>query len=288
MVFFSANSLRALRLSAKCYMESETLVTLLKVVATVVVGVPLLAFLLQERLIFYPRPLPDAARQDIRLRHPEGQNVFATAPDGTRVHAWHVPGPSGAPLIIYFGGNAEEVSWMLGAAKVAPKVGWLLVDYRGYGASDGSPSEEALAADALLWYDRFAPQARKIFLFGRSLGSGVAVRLAAERRVDAMILVTPFDSMVSVGRRHYPFLPVDWLLRHRFDSLSRAPKITTPLLCIVATRDSIIPPEHAKLLFDAWAGPKKWAAMQGSDHNDIDGHPDYWPAIIAFLNERSS
>ena len=269
-------------------MESDTLVTLLKAAAVMVVAVPLLAFVLQERLIFHPRPLSEAARQDIRARNPEGQNVFATAADGTRVHAWHIAGPSDAPLVIYFGGNAEEVSWMLGAAKVAPKVGWLLVDYRGYGGSEGSPSEEALAADALLWYDRFSPQVKKVFLFGRSLGSGVAVRLAAERKVDAVILVTPFDSMVAVGRRHYPFLPVDWLLRHRFDSLSRAPQMTAPLLCVVAMRDSIIPPEHAKLLFDAWAGPKRWLPLKESEHNDIDGHPDYWPNITAFLNERSS
>jgi pimeloyl-ACP methyl ester carboxylesterase len=288
MLFFNANSLRALRLSAEDDMESETLGAVIKVFAALVVGVPLLAFLLQERLIYYPRPLSDAALQDIRLRHPKGQNVFAQAADGTRLHAWHLPGSPDAPLIVYFGGNAEEVSWMLGAASVVPKASWLLVDYRGYGASQGSPSEEALAADALLWYDRFAPQAKKIYVFGRSLGSGVAVRLAAERKVDAAILVTPFDSMVAVGRRHYPYLPVDWLLKHRFDSLSRAPKVAAPLLCLVAMRDSIIPPEHAKLLFDAWAGPKRWVALEGADHNDVDGHPDFWPSINAFLNERSS
>src|SRR5258706_2740473 len=233
-------------------MESETLGAVLKIVVTVVISVPLLAFLLQERLIFMPRPLSDAARQDIRLRFPEGQNVFAEAADGTRVHAWHLPGPPNAPLVLYFGGNAEDVSWMLGEADAAPTVGWVLVEYRGYGASEGSPSEAALVADALLWYDKFSPQAKRIYAFGRSLGSGVAVRLAAERRVDALILATPFDSLVQVAKRHYPFLPVSLLLRHRFDSVSLAPKITIPLLCLVATRDSIIPPDHAKLLYDAW------------------------------------
>lgn len=274
-------------------MESVTLGTLLKVVGTVVIAVPLLAFLLQERLLFMPQPLSDAMRQEISTRYPKGQNVFAQAADGTRLHAWHLPGPPEAPLILYFGGNAEEVSWMLAVARIVPKASWLLVDYRGYGLSEGSPSEDALAADALLWYDKFAPkeesrlQAKKVIVFGRSLGSGVAVRLAAERRVDAAILVTPFDSMTAVAKRHYPWLPVGLLLRHRFDSLSRAPKITTSLLCIVAMRDSIIPPEHAKLLYDAWAGPKRWLALEGARHNDVDGHPDFWPNINAFLNERS-
>jgi pimeloyl-ACP methyl ester carboxylesterase len=214
--------------------------------------------------------------------------VFAEAADGTRLHAWHLSGPPNAPLILYFGGNAEEVSWMLGAASVVPNASWLLVDYRGYGASEGSPSEAALAADAVLWYDKFAPQGKKVYVFGRSLGSGVAVRLAVERKVDAVILVTPFDSMAAVGQRHYPFLPVSLLLRHRFDSLSRAPKITAPLLCLVATRDSIIPPEHAKLLFVAWAGPKRWVALEEAGHNTVDAHPNYWRSINLFLNERSS
>jgi pimeloyl-ACP methyl ester carboxylesterase len=269
-------------------MESETLGAILKVVGAVLIGVPLLAFLLQERLIFMPRPLSDAERQDIQLRFPKGQNVFAQAADGTKVHAWHLPGPSGAPLVIYFGGNAEEVSWMLGETNAAQNVAWLLVDYRGYGASEGSPSEQALLSDALLWYDRFSPQAKKIIVFGRSLGSGVAVQLAAERKVDAVILVTPFDSMVAVGQRHHPYLPVSLLLRHRFDSLSRAPKMTAPLLCVVAMRDSIIPPEHAKLLYDAWGGPKRWVPLEEAGHNTADAHPNYWRSINAFLSERSS
>lgn len=265
----------------------ETVGAALKVILAVVIAVPLLAFLLQDRLIFYPRPLSEAERRDIRERLPKGQNVFAQAADGTRLHAWHVAGPAGAPLVLYFGGNAEEVSWMLGEA-AASGVGWLLVDYRGYGASEGSPGEAALAADALVWYDRFSPRAKKIIVFGRSLGSGVAVRLAAERAVDAVVLVTPFDSLVAVGRRHYPFLPVSLLLRHRFDSLALAPKMTAPLLCVVAMRDSIIPPEHAKLLYDAWGGPKRWVPLEEAGHNTVDAHPNYWRSISTFLSERSS
>ena len=269
-------------------METETLGAALRLIVAVLVGVPLLAFLLQDRLIFMPQPLSEAERQDIGQRFPKGQNVFAQAADGTRVHAWHLPGPPGAPLVIYFGGNAEQVSWMLGEVNAAPGAGWLLVDYRGYGLSEGSPSEAALVADALAWYDRFSPQAKRIIVFGRSLGSGVAVRVAAERKVDAVILVTPFDSMVEVGKRHYPYLPVSLLLRHRFDSVSSAPKITAPLLCLVAMRDSIIPAEHAKLLYDAWAGPKRWVALEEAGHNTVDSHPNYWRSINAFLNERSS
>ncbi|OAI51512.1 hypothetical protein AYO46_01615 [Betaproteobacteria bacterium SCGC AG-212-J23] len=97
-------------------MEPDTLGAALKVVAVVVIGVPLLVFLLQERLIFMPQRLSDAAMADIQTRFPKGQSVFGQAADGTKLHAWHLPGPPGAPLVFYFGGNAEDVSWMLGEA----------------------------------------------------------------------------------------------------------------------------------------------------------------------------
>jgi pimeloyl-ACP methyl ester carboxylesterase len=91
-----------------------------------------------------------------------------------------------------------------------------------------------------------------------------------------------------VGKRHYPFLPVSLLLKHRFDSVSLAPKITAPLLCLAASRDSIIPPDHAKLLYDAWTGPKRWVALEEAGHNTVDSHPNYWRSINAFLNDRPS
>ncbi len=258
----------------------------LRIVGAVAIGLPLALYLLQDKLIFYPRTLSEGQLDDLSRRFPNGKSLFAQAADGTRLHAWHVAGKPGAPLVLYFGGNAEEVSWMLDeVGERTPGIGWLLIDYRGYGASGGSPSEAALVADALLWYDKVSPEANKIYVFGRSLGSGVAVQLAAHRRVAAAILVTPFDSLVQVAKRHYPFLPVSWMLKHRFDSISYAPSLGVPLLCVVAMRDSIIPPEHAKLLYDAWAGPKRWVALEEAGHNSVDAHPLYWRSINTFLNE---
>ena len=173
------------------------------------------------------------------------------------------------------------------ARRRAPGVSWLLTDYRGYGASGGSPSERALVADALLWHDYAARHAESIYLFGRSLGSGVAVQLAAARRVDGVIMVAPYDSMVEVGRGHYPFLPVRWLLKHRFDSLAHAPHIEAPLLCLVAERDAVIPVVHSKRLFDAWKGPKRWVELVGAGHNSTDGAPEFWRAIRTFLEKNS-
>ena len=253
----------------------------LTITAIVVVGFPLLMYLAQDSLIFYPQPLDEGRRAALAQR-PAVESLFIHAADGTRLHAWHVKGD---PLIIYFGGNAEEVSWMIDdAQKRVAGAGWLLVDYRGYGSSEGSPSEKALVADALQWFDHFKSQ--NTYVFGRSLGSGVAVQLAAQRPVAGLVLVAPFDSLVSVGKRHYPFLPVDWMLKHRFDSVALAPKMKAPLLCIVASHDEIVPPEHAQRLYDAWGGPKQWVGLQGAGHNSTDGAIDYWPSIVRFLSER--
>lgn len=264
-------------------LESGLLAGLAKLGGVLYLGISLSAYLLQDKLIFQQRPLTEARHSEIVARHTNVSDIFLQAADGTRLHAWHFKSDAGAPLVIYFGGNAEEVSWMIDQlAYRRTKTAWLLVDYRGYGASGGAPSEEALSSDALAWYDFAARDAKRIYAFGRSLGSGVAVRMAAERRLDGIILVTPYDSMTAVARYHYPLLPVSLLLRHRFDSLSLAPKLSIPLLCMAATDDHVVPLDHARRLYDAWAGPKRWLPLAGG-HNDTDDQPEYWPAIEAFL-----
>ncbi len=215
------------------------------------------------------------------------QELFVDAPDGTRLHAWLLK--SGPDLVLYFGGNAEEVSWMIDAAAAqAPGVSWLLTDYRGYGASQGSPSEKDLVSDALVWH-RYAVhelRASKVFALGRSLGGGVAARLAALRPLAGVILVTPFDSLTAVAQRYYPYLPVKWLLRHRFDSLSLAPGIDVPMLCLIAGRDEVIPPAHAERLYQVWGGPKRKVVLAGARHNDADAAAEFWPSIRRFLDVK--
>jgi uncharacterized protein len=252
-----------------------------KIALIIIVGLPLLMYLAQDSLIFHPQPLAAAQRERIVAQRPGVESLFIDAADGTRLHGWHSKGES---LVLYFGGNAEEVSWMLDqGARRTPEVGWLLVDYRGYGSSAGSPSEAALVSDAIRWYDQMEKQYKKIYVFGRSLGSGVAVQVAAQRPTAGVILVAPFDSLVEVGKRHYPFLPVDWMLKHRFDSVALAPQIGAPLLCIVAMSDDIIPAGHSQRLYDAWAGPKRWIGLDGAGHNSTDDAANYWTSIAAFL-----
>jgi uncharacterized protein len=260
----------------------------LVVLAGAVLGVPVAMYLIQDSLLFFPQPLVGSPSTS-RAARPVEELGFET-PDGPRLRGWLVPAtPGPAPLVIYYGGNAEEVSWQ--AREPVWPADWslALVNYRGYGASEGKPSERSLFADALLVFDGLARRPdvdrSRIVLVGRSLGSAVATHVAAERRVAGAILVSPFDSMVEVGRRHYPWLPVGLLLRHPFDARSRAPAVTVPMLAIVGERDGIIPPAHSRRFFDAWGGPRRWVAIAGADHNDLGTFPEFRAAVAAFLGE---
>ena len=254
------------------------------------IGVPLLMYFMQDKLLFHPQPLTERNRAEISKRF-SGVREILLQDEGVKLQAWHVPGAPGSPLVLYFGGNAEEVSWMIEDARSrVPGLGWLLVSYRGYGGSDGAPSEATITADALRWYDYAAKAlgAREMIAFGRSLGTGAAVYLASQRPVRGVVLVTPYDSLVEVAKEHYPYLPVRLLLRHPFDSVERAPALRMPLLCIAAGRDQVIPPTHARRLYDAWGGPKQWLELEGAGHNTTDDHPLFWQNVTSFLVKMKS
>ncbi|MDW8467884.1 MAG: alpha/beta hydrolase [Burkholderiales bacterium] len=277
-------------------MAGESLaVSLAKVALAVAICLPLVLYLAQDALIFHRQPIPQARHAELLERFPAVEDVLLSTPEGERLHAWRVR--ADGPLVLYFGGNAEEVSWMLeriGDPRrgETPGVGWLLADYRGYGASTGRPSEKALVADAIRLYDHAARlpgvDRHRIFAFGRSLGSGVAVALAAQRPVRALVLVAPFDSLAEVAKRYYPWLPVDWLLRHRFDSIALAPRIAQPVLALLAERDEVIPTAHAERLLAAWGGPVRRVRLIGAGHNSTDAHPLFWPEIRRFIGEHGA
>jgi len=275
------------------------LFSLAKIAVAVAVGLPLVVYFTQESLIFYRQPLSDARRAEVVRRFPAASEITISSADGAKLHGWLVR-PHGAervPLVLYYGGNAEEVSHMLEAIGDpvrgdTPGVAWLLLNYRGYGASEGSPSERSLVADALAQYDHASSlpgiDPARVFAFGRSLGSGVAVQLAAHRPLRGVILVSPYDSLAAVAKRHYWYLPVDWMLKHPFDSIGLAPQMKRPLLCFIAERDDVIPPEHAERLFAAWAGPKRRVLLQGAGHNTTHDAAGFWPAVRDFLGSTPS
>jgi pimeloyl-ACP methyl ester carboxylesterase len=247
-----------------------------------------LSYLMQDGMIFLPQPRDAQALRAIAVRYPAAQEVRIDTGEGIRLHGWFVSaGDRAAPLLVYFGGNAEEVSWLLGEAGSFPGHSLLLVNYRGYGGSGGQSNESALYADALRVFDHGAARPEvdvtRIAVMGRSLGTAMAAHVAAQRPVRAVVLVSPYDSMVELGRHHQPLLPVDALLKHRFEATKDAVRARAPLLALVAAQDNIVPVERSKTLFEAWAGPRTWREILGADHNGISNHPEYWQAIATFL-----
>lgn len=259
----------------------------LKLAGCIALGFPVLIYLFQERLIFFPQPLTQDPKRAFSGTAIEEVGLVASGRvklRGWLVHASAVQAP--APVLIYFGGNGEEVSWL--AATAGQYAGWslLLVNYRGYGDSEGKPGEAELFSDALQIYDYAARRALggRVAVMGRSLGSGVAVYLASQRPVEGVILVSPYDSVESVAKGVYPYLPIELMLRHRFDSLSRAPQVKAPLLCLVASDDRVIPRQHSERLYAAWVGRKQWREIRPADHDSIASKADYWSAIADFLH----
>jgi hypothetical protein len=244
-----------------------------------------------ERLMYFPQPLTVRAAERVRARHPAVEEIHLRADDGTRLHGWLLAQAGTDPRgrVVYFGGNAEEVSWMLDFADAF--AGWdlVLVNYRGYGLSEGEPGEAALFADALAVHDHVTGAGRvPVVALGRSLGSAVAVYLASQRPLRGVLLVAPFDTAAAVARDAFPFLPGRLLLGDVYDSLARAPGITTPLAVVIAGEDEVVAPARSHRLADAWAGPREVATVPGAGHNDLQGHAAYWRAIRGFLARWSA
>jgi pimeloyl-ACP methyl ester carboxylesterase len=247
-----------------------------------------LMYLLQKSLIFFPVKIGTSTLQAIKKEFPDAEEITIASADNTALRGWLVkPAVTGkVPLVIYFGGNAEEVSWLIGEAHRLKGWAVCLMNYRGYGLSDGSPGEKELFSDALSIYDYCAKRSDidrdRIIVMGRSIGTGIATYLAQNRALKGVILICPFDSLITIGKKHYPFLPVSLLLKHRFDSASRAPSIKIPLLALLAASDEIVPRESSLRLIELWSGPRSVKIIEGS-HNTLQNYAGYWESIGEFL-----
>ena len=191
------------------------------------------------------------------------------------------------PLVIYYGGNGDEASRNIPLMSQLGVQNILLINYRGYGRSEGKPEELDLKKDALFVFDEVSKQygldSDSIILMGRSLGSGIATFVASERDVSKVVLITPYDSIVNVASKRFPFFPVSLLMHQRFESNKLAPLIEEPVLCLIAEYDQIIPTYHAHQLCDVWKGDMQKQIFAKATHNNITRHPDFANAISLFV-----
>jgi pimeloyl-ACP methyl ester carboxylesterase len=205
---------------------------------------------------------------------PEAEEVPLTAADGVHVTAWHVPPRDAKPVIVYFHGNGGALRFRVARFHrlMADGVGLVALEYRGYGGSAGSPSEQGLIADAQAAYrfaaGRYPPQ--QLVLWGESLGSGVAIALAAERPVGRVILEAPFTSAVALGARHYWYLPVSLLMKDQFRSDLRIGKVTAPVMIMHGVHDRVVPYAMGEALFDLANKPKHFVRFLDGGHEDLD------------------
>ena len=242
----------------------------------------------EANAFFQPRGISAAAAQALVTGDVEALDW--TTPDGARLAGWLVRNSdaASAPLVIFFDGSGSE-TWR--AIPYARKLaGWsmALVNYRGFGPSTGTPSQAHAFADATLIYDTLAQRPdvdpNRIVAMGYSLGTGVAVHLAAQRPVAGTILVAPYDSQSLIGLKQSPiFAPLAGIMHRYFDSLSAAPGIHSPLLCLIGAADSVVPPALSLKLAGSWGGETEVKSYAGEDHSLLLHENSSWADISAFL-----
>ena len=191
---------------------------------------------------------------------------------------------AGPGALLYFGGNGEDVS-----SSVAPLVAAfpdreiVMLHYRGYGGSAGRPTEADITADAAGLFDKVHAQHPDVIVMGRSLGTGVAARLASTRPASRLVLVTPYDSLLGIAERQFPIFPVRYLLIDKYESWRYVPKITVPVLILAAERDEVIPAASTETLRARFpAGQVTWVVVPGASHNTIGDDPLYVRSLAAF------
>lgn len=192
--------------------------------------------------------------------------------------------------LVYFGGNGEAVVNNANEfAATFAETSVYLVNYRGYGASTGTPTEAGIYADALAIYDHIKINHSHVAVMGRSLGSGVATYLAANRSVDRIALITPYDSVLNVAKTQFPIFPVKRLLKDHYNSLSRAASIKSMVLVIAAEHDQIIPMHHTQRLINGFGdGQVSLTIIKKSTHNNLSNSPEYYQTLAGFLTEKDA
>lgn len=246
------------------------LASLLTIFISVWVLLSALLYFMQPRFIYYPSTALAGKPSDIGLEY---QDLELRTADGVRLHGWLVPHPQSRLMLLFLHGNAGNISHRLDFIRVFHDMGLavLMLDYRGYGRSEGRPTEEgtyqdALAAWSALTQDRgTAP--RDIVVYGQSLGGGVATWLAERITPGAVILESAFTSVTDMARHYYPYLPVGLLTRIRYPNIERVPRIHSPILFIHSRTDEIVPYEFGATLFAAANEPKSFLEIRGG-HND--------------------
>ena len=245
----------------------------------------------QRKLVFNPTVKREVDRP--RSSGHRTRAVVLRADDGTKLAGWLMTPKSVGPhpAVLYFGGRSEEVSWVVrDAGKLFPGMAVLAVNYRGYGASQGDPDEQHMVDDGRMLFDWLAKHGQidpqRVAVVGRSLGSGVAVQVALERPAHSIVLITPYDSILAIAKRRFRAVPVEFVLRHRFESIKYAPALKAPTYVLRAASDDIVPHSHTDLLVAQLGQLHMDEIVPDSDHMNIPYLPATQSMIANFLQTQ--
>lgn len=243
----------------------------------------------QGAMLYFPAKEIEATPHNIGLDY---QDVTLRTKDGVEISAWYIPADNARGFILFCHGNAGNISHRLDSIKIFHRLGLgvLIFDYRGYGKSKGSPDEEGTYSDAEAAWDylvnilRVKPE--KIILFGRSLGSAVAVELALRRQAGAIIMESAFTSVPDLGKKFFPLLPVSLISRYHYESISKVERVEMPKLFIHSPDDEIVPYEQGARLFERARDPKEYLKITGG-HNEgfLLSGKIYVDGLDAFISE---
>lgn len=260
------------------------LIKFIVIVIVAYIAIIVLAFSIQTKLFFHPEKLSDGYKFDKSLG---SQEVFLETPDGEKINALFFEAKSNK-VVLYFHGNAGSLkSWQYVYEDFQHLLfNFFIIDYRGYGKSTGEISEQGLYTDAEAAYDYLLSKgftSENIIIYGRSIGSGIAVNVAMNKNVNALILESPLSSAKKIANEKFPWLFPSFYLKYEFDNLAKINKVKSPVLIMHGTVDGVIPMHHGKMLHNTFEGEKSLMLFEGGGHNNLSEFPEFREGIVQFL-----
>jgi len=245
-----------------------------------------------RKLLYYPDTISPARQQFLQENYPLLTRLTIPVGQDIRLRGWLIEKDLAAlPTIFYFGGNGEEVSLNIEMMERELAANVVLVNYRGYGQSDGVPREKALKADALTIYDyiltNYPVRPDSVIAAGRSLGTGVAAWLAWKKEIPRLILVSPFDGIDRVAANHFPGWLVWLTLGDKYRTIDFADQITSKTLVIASENDEVVPVKHSRRLYESLTCDKQMVNVNTAGHNDFEMFAAYWQAWRKMTAEKS-
>jgi uncharacterized protein len=273
----------------------KALMTIFQSIGVMAVLVFLYAVLLvgcEKKIIFHPAKFPEGYWDPGSLGL-KAQDIIFKSDDGINLHGWYVPTPGARATLLWFHGNAGNLSHRLdNIQRLLPlNLNIFIFDYRGYGKSEGEPDEKGIYKDSLAAYNKVLElegvSVDSLFLFGRSLGGICAVETALNNSARGLILESVFTSASDMSRKIMPLIPLGWAIRSKLDAINKVPELKLPKLFLHGDRDEVVPFDLGRKLYEAAADPKSFYIIQGAGHNDtyIMGGRDYYNALDGFITE---